>query len=114
MDQYLTQLKEDDSPLPADWPDMDPPEMVEGSYISFVRKRPQADFLVEFPDLPGCTAHGHSLEQARSLAQEVLAAHLSSVKVLPPARDWSDLSIDPARNGATLIVVTPYPEASPP
>ena len=114
MDQYLTQLKEDDSPLPADWPDMDPPEMVEGSYIAFVRKRPQADFLVEFPDLPGCTAHGHSLEQARSLAQDALASHLSSTRDLPPARDWSDLSIDPARNGATLIVVTPYPEASPP
>lgn len=114
MDQYLTQLKEEDTPLPADWPNMDPPEMAQGSYIAFVRKRPQADFLVEFPDLPGCIAHGHSLEQARSLAQDILTAHLSSAKALPPARDWSELSNDPARNGATLVVVTPYPDTSHP
>lgn len=114
MGNYLTQIKED-SPLPPDWPDMDPPDMGKGSYIAYIRKRPEADFLVEFPDLPGCGAHGHSLEQARCQAQQALESYLGehrkSGEPLPTARGWQDLAIAPERRGATLIVVDPYPEA---
>jgi predicted RNase H-like HicB family nuclease len=114
MDHCLAQLRENDAPLPPDWPDMEPPDMDAGGYIAFIRKRPQADFLVEFPDLPGCVAQGHSLEQARSQAQKALSRYIASGKTLPPARDWHALSVDPARDGAILIVVPPYPEASSP
>jgi len=114
MDQYLAGLKDEDAELPPGWPNEDPPDMADGSYIAFVRKRPQADFLVEFPDLPGCQAFGHSLEQARSLAQEALTRHMAGETPPPKARGWDELSSSPDRKGATLIVVAPYPEASHP
>lgn len=113
MDQYLASLKDTEEELPPGWPNVDPPDMTEGSYIAYVRKQPQADFLVEFPDLPGCSAHGHSLEQASSHAQEALARHLRESAPHPKARGWDALSSSPERRGATLIVVVPYPEACP-
>jgi|GEM_PF-2134789 len=108
MGQYLSQLKQE-APAPSDWPVEEPQSMEDGSYIAFVRKQPHADFLVEFPDLPGCTARGHSLEQAEGHARQTLAAHIQNMlrqgQPLPPARGWKELSEAPERRQATLIVL---------
>ena len=47
------------------------------SYIALLRKEKNSDFGVEFPDLPGCISAGSTLEEARMMAEEALAAHIA-------------------------------------
>ncbi|HVI51274.1 MAG TPA: type II toxin-antitoxin system HicB family antitoxin [Candidatus Sulfotelmatobacter sp.] len=111
MDHYLSQLKEE-APYPDEWPCEEPPDMDEGSFIAFARKFPHEDFLLEFPDLPGCSARGHSLEQAQTLARQAMTAHLDELKrqgrPIPTPRGWQELSVSPLRRAAALIVLSPY------
>jgi predicted RNase H-like HicB family nuclease/uncharacterized protein (DUF1778 family) len=50
------------------------------SYIALLRKEKHSDFGVEFPDLPGCVTAGSSLEEARAMAEEALAAHIAFLR----------------------------------
>lgn len=49
------------------------------SYIALIHKDPESDFGVSFPDFPGCTTVGQSLEEARTLAQEALEFHIEGM-----------------------------------
>ncbi|WP_199897615.1 type II toxin-antitoxin system HicB family antitoxin [Asaia platycodi] len=49
------------------------------SYIALIHKDPEGDFGVSFPDFPGCTTVGRSLEEARILAQEALEFHIEGM-----------------------------------
>lgn len=115
MGLYLSQLKED-APDPTEWPCEEPPDMEPGSYIAFARKSPNQDFVLEFPDIPDCSAHGHSLEQAQTLARQAMTVRLNDIcrqgLPAPAARDWQELSVSPIRRGAALIVLSPYPDGS--
>lgn len=50
------------------------------SYIALIHKDGDSDFGVSFPDFPGCTTAGRSLEEARTLAQEALAFHIEGME----------------------------------
>lgn len=50
------------------------------SYIALLRKEKNSDFGVEFPDLPGCISAGSTLEEARVMAEEALAAHIAFLR----------------------------------
>ena len=50
------------------------------SYIALLRKDKNSDYGVEFPDLPGCISAGSTLEEARQLAEESLAAHVAFLR----------------------------------
>jgi predicted RNase H-like HicB family nuclease len=50
------------------------------SYIALLRKDKNSDYGVEFPDLPGCISAGSTLEEARVMAQEALAAHVAFLR----------------------------------
>ena len=50
------------------------------SYIALLRKEKNSDFGVEFPDLPGCISAGGTLEEARLMAAEALAAHIAFLR----------------------------------
>lgn len=50
------------------------------SYIAFLRKDRNSDYGVEFPDLPGCISAGGTLEEARQMAEEALAAHVAFLR----------------------------------
>jgi predicted RNase H-like HicB family nuclease len=49
------------------------------SYIALLRKDPDSDYGVEFPDFPGCVTAGATLEEARRMAQEALAFHVEGM-----------------------------------
>ena len=49
------------------------------SYIALLRKDADSDFGVEFPDFPGCVTAGTSLEEARTMAAEVLEMHVDGM-----------------------------------
>ena len=50
------------------------------SYIALLRKDKNSDYGVEFPDLPGCISAGSTLEEARQMAEEALAAHVAFLR----------------------------------
>lgn len=48
-------------------------------YIAIIHKDPESDFGVSFPDFPGCTTVGTTLDEARTLAQEALEFHIEGM-----------------------------------
>ena len=48
-------------------------------YIGLIHKDPDSDYGVSFPDFPGCVTAGHTLEEARILAQEALTLHVGGM-----------------------------------
>lgn len=48
-------------------------------YVALVRKDPDSDFGVDFPDFPGCVTAGSTLDEAREMAEEALALHVEGL-----------------------------------
>jgi predicted RNase H-like HicB family nuclease len=48
-------------------------------YIALIHKDADSDYGVSFPDLPGCVTAGVDLDDARRMAEEVLALHLAGM-----------------------------------
>lgn len=49
------------------------------AYIALIHKEADSDYGVSFPDLPGCITAGTTLDEARALAEDALALHLSGM-----------------------------------
>jgi len=81
------------------------------SYLAMIRSLEPGRFLVEYPDLPGCTATASSFQDARQIAGALLAEHiralLSKGVAPPPPRNMKQLQDSGAAEGAfpTLIPV---------
>jgi predicted RNase H-like HicB family nuclease len=79
------------------------------SYVAYLRKEPGSIYGVEFPDLPGCTSAGKSLEEAKAMAAEALAGHVAVLQemgeLVPPASTLDQLAADPHRGDAVLLLV---------
>ena len=48
-------------------------------YLAIIHKDPESDFGVSFPDFPGCTTVGRSLDEARVQAREALEFHIEGM-----------------------------------
>jgi predicted RNase H-like HicB family nuclease len=48
-------------------------------YIALLRKDPDSDFGVDFPDFPGCITAGTTLEETRGMAAEALEFHIEGM-----------------------------------
>jgi len=79
------------------------------SYIAYVRKDPDSDYGVEFPDVPGCITAGRTLDEARAMAAEALAGHLAVLEDegqrVPAPSLMEALKDDPDQAGALMILV---------
>lgn len=49
------------------------------SYIGIIHKDADSEFGVSFPDFPGCTTAGQTLDEAGSMAEEALALHVAGM-----------------------------------
>ena len=49
------------------------------AYIGILRKDPDSDYGVDFPDFPGCTTAGATLEETRVSAAEALEFHIEGM-----------------------------------
>jgi predicted RNase H-like HicB family nuclease len=69
------------------------------TYIALLRKDPDSDFGVDFPDFPGCITAGSTLEETRAMAQEALEAHVECMRELgqpiPEPLSLDDVMSDP-------------------
>jgi predicted RNase H-like HicB family nuclease len=82
------------------------------TYIAALRKDPDSDFGVDFPDFPGCITAGSTLEETRAMAQEALKAHIECMRELgqaiPEPSPLDTLMADPEN-----VEAIPFPVAVP-
>lgn len=81
------------------------------SYVAVLRQDATSEFLVQFPDVPGCFTRGATRDQAWRFAGETLAMHLERLaadgKALPVGRRLEAVRAEPEHRGATLMLVAP-------
>ncbi len=79
------------------------------NYIALIRKEPNSDFGVEFPDFPGCITAGRDLDEARKMAAEALALHIHGMmedgELLPTPSSLDAIMEDRANKDAVAFLV---------
>ncbi len=79
------------------------------TYIALIRKDPDSDFGVDFPDFPGCVTAGSTLDEARAMAEEALRFHVDGMledeESLPEPQSLEAIMADPANLGAVAFLV---------
>ena len=82
------------------------------TYIALLRKDPDSDFGVDFPDFPDCITAGSTLEETRQMAAEALEFHIEGMleegSPIPPPSALDVIMADP-ENGEAI----PFPVAVP-
>ena len=80
------------------------------SYIALVRKDPNSDYGVEFPDFPGCVTAAENLEDVTRLAEEALRFHceglLEDGEILPQPSRLEEVMTAPENQDALALLVT--------
>jgi predicted RNase H-like HicB family nuclease len=83
------------------------------TYIALLRKDPDSDFGVDFPDFPGCITAGSTLEETRTMAQEALEAHIGCMvelgQAIPAPSALDDVMGDP-ENADTIPFIVAVPD----
>jgi predicted RNase H-like HicB family nuclease len=78
-------------------------------YFGLMRKEPDSDFSVDFPDFPGCVTAGTTLEEARELASEVLDFHIDGIledrMYIPAPSSLEAIMSDPENADALPFIV---------
>ena len=79
-------------------------------YIALLRKDPDSDFGVDFPDFPGCITAGSTLQEAREMAAEALQFHIEGMLEeglpIPPPSALDAIMADPENAEAIPFPVT--------
>jgi predicted RNase H-like HicB family nuclease len=80
------------------------------TYIALLRKDPDSDFGVDFPDFPSCTSAGSTLQEAREMAAEALQFHIEGMLEeglpIPPPSGLDAIMADPENVEAIPFRVT--------
>lgn len=78
-------------------------------YIAAVEPALDGGWGVFFPDLPGCTSGGDTLEEATANAREALALHVKGLiedgESLPEPRGAADIAADDPDAGAPGVIL---------
>jgi len=78
-------------------------------YVALLRKDPQSDYGVDFPDFPGCVTVGETLDEARRMAEEALSFHVEGLLDdgvdLPEPRSLDSVMADPANRETVAFLV---------
>ena len=86
------------------------------TYLALLRKDPDSDYSVDFPDFPGCITAGATLDEARRMAAEALQLHVAGMiedgDAIPAPSDLDVVMADPHNHGAIAFLV-PLPEPAP-
>jgi predicted RNase H-like HicB family nuclease len=79
------------------------------TYIALLRKEPNSDFGVDFPDFPGCVTAGKTLEEARHMADEAIQLHIRGMledhEPIPEPSDLDTIMKDPDNHSAVAFLV---------
>ncbi len=82
------------------------------AYLALLRKDPDSDYGIEFPDFPGCVTAAEDMEQARELAEEALRFHIEGIladgEPLPRPSNFEKVMADPENRQAAVLLVQMY------
>ncbi len=78
-------------------------------YIGLIHKDANSDYGVSFPDFPGCISVGRDLDEARAMAEEVLAFHVEGMiedgEAIPEPSAFGTVMADREnRDGVAILV----------
>jgi predicted RNase H-like HicB family nuclease len=80
-----------------------------GTYFALVRKDPDSDYGVDFPDFPGCVTAGDTFEETCAMANEALALHIEGMMedsdLIPVPSSLDEIMADPHNTGAIVIEI---------
>lgn len=79
------------------------------AYVALLRKQPDSDFGVDFPDFPGCVTAGETLEDARRMAAEAIQLHIEGMiedgEAIPAPSRLDDIMAAPHhRDGVAVLI----------
>ncbi|SFQ19718.1 Predicted nuclease of the RNAse H fold, HicB family [Mesorhizobium sp. NFR06] len=78
-------------------------------YVGLIHKDDTSDYGVSFPDLPGVVTAGASLDEARELAEQVLAFHVEGLiddgEAVPEPTSLEQVMADADNRELTTIMV---------
>jgi len=79
------------------------------AYVALLRKQPDSDYGVDFPDFPGCVTAGKTWEDARAMAAEALALHIAGMiedgEAIPAPSALDDIMTDPHHTDAVAVLI---------
>ena len=79
------------------------------TYIALLRKDPDSDFGVDFPDFQGCITAASTIDEAFTLAHEALAFHIAGMiedgEAIPEPSSLDGIMADPENAGAVPFLV---------
>jgi len=85
------------------------------TYYPAVIDRSDSGFGVSFPDIPGCTSAGASIQEAAVNAEAALALHLDSMRkdgdTIPEPSGLDAVDVDPEIEVAALVLIRATTEA---
>jgi predicted RNase H-like HicB family nuclease len=88
------------------------------NYIALVRKDPDSDFGVDFPDFPGCVSAGATVDEARRMAQEAFEFHVRGMvedgDELPVPSSLDRVMAEPANGDVAEFFFVTLPDAAEP
>ena len=76
-------------------------------YPALLRKDPDSDFGIEFPDFPGCVAVGRTVTEALKAAPEALTLHMEGMRgdAIPEPSALEDIVGSATARGAAAVLV---------
>src|ERR1700686_3446334 len=79
-------------------------------YIAYLHKDRDSDYGVSFPDFPGCTTAGKTLDEASRMAAEALALHIQGMiedgDAVPEPSKLDEIAKDAAKHAAIAFMVS--------
>ena len=79
------------------------------AYVALLRKQPDSDYGVDFPDFPGCITAGNTLEDARHMAAEALQFHIEGMiedgTEIPDPSPLDQIMTDPDHRDAVAVLI---------
>ncbi len=79
------------------------------AYVALLRKQPDSDYGVDFPDFPGCVTAGETLDDARRMAAEALQFHIEGMiedgeTIAAPSRLDEIMANSDHRDGVAVLI----------
>jgi predicted RNase H-like HicB family nuclease len=87
-------------------------------FVAFIRRQAGSDFLVSFPDIPGCVSSGRTIAEARRNAEHALVAHCWQLhhagRPVPAPSFIHELGLNGGRTEGLVVLVAPPAELGSP
>lgn len=79
------------------------------AYVALLRKQPDSDYGVDFPDFPGCITAGTTLDDARRMAAEAIQFHIEGMTAdgqpIPAPSRLDEIMTNPHHRDAVAVLI---------